>query len=496
MRLVTPFVYRKYLDYDAYERLARRASPDPRAGQAPRLRDQHQARARAAFAKSSSSCRRCSWCAADASRRCATAARCRRWRRWRARGVLPAAAVSELRDAYVFLRNLEHRLQYRDDAQTQDLPARRRRAACAGERLRLRRCRSVRGGARFASRCRRRAISTCSSARRPPTTPIRWLRCGCIARGDPERATARSPTPATTIRRRDRRAGAGARQRALSAAARRVAPALRRAGAAAAARRRGRPRTAVAVFLRLLVAAGDDQRPQRVSRAAGRASADPAAASRSWSAPARGPPTTWRATRSCSTSCSTTTCSSPSPTGTPGDASSPRTLAAAPGGRRAADRRPAPFPARADVSPAGAGPERDAVDRAPRRPPVGARRRRARGDAGMLLGAGARRRSARARSTALRDRRLRQARRQGARLRVRSGHRLPVRRSARRRGRALRAPGAADQRVAHQRDRRRTPVRDRPAPSSRRRERPAGIEPRRVSPATSADRRGRGSIRR
>ena len=30
--------------------------------------------------------------------------------------------MSSLRDAYVFLRNVEHRLQYRDDAQTHDLP--------------------------------------------------------------------------------------------------------------------------------------------------------------------------------------------------------------------------------------------------------------------------------------------------------------------------------------------------------------------------------------
>jgi glutamate-ammonia-ligase adenylyltransferase len=36
--------------------------------------------------------------------------------------ILPAAAVDELRAAYVFLRNLEHRLQYLDDQQTQVLP--------------------------------------------------------------------------------------------------------------------------------------------------------------------------------------------------------------------------------------------------------------------------------------------------------------------------------------------------------------------------------------
>lgn len=38
------------------------------------------------------------------------------------RGLLPAATVAELEDAYAFLRRLEHRLQYLDDAQTQRLP--------------------------------------------------------------------------------------------------------------------------------------------------------------------------------------------------------------------------------------------------------------------------------------------------------------------------------------------------------------------------------------
>lgn len=38
------------------------------------------------------------------------------------RGLLDRQAASELRDAYVFLRNLEHRLQYLDDQQTQKLP--------------------------------------------------------------------------------------------------------------------------------------------------------------------------------------------------------------------------------------------------------------------------------------------------------------------------------------------------------------------------------------
>jgi glutamate-ammonia-ligase adenylyltransferase len=39
-----------------------------------------------------------------------------------ARGLLPRSAVAALRDAYVFLRRVEHRLQYRDDQQTHQLP--------------------------------------------------------------------------------------------------------------------------------------------------------------------------------------------------------------------------------------------------------------------------------------------------------------------------------------------------------------------------------------
>ena len=38
------------------------------------------------------------------------------------KGLLPAAAFEELSEAYVFLRRLEHRLQYLDDAQTHELP--------------------------------------------------------------------------------------------------------------------------------------------------------------------------------------------------------------------------------------------------------------------------------------------------------------------------------------------------------------------------------------
>ncbi|MEP6996465.1 MAG: bifunctional [glutamate--ammonia ligase]-adenylyl-L-tyrosine phosphorylase/[glutamate--ammonia-ligase] adenylyltransferase [Betaproteobacteria bacterium] len=120
-QLVAPFVYRKYLDYDAYDGLrdvhhqireqgrrrdhAANVKLGPggireiefitqalqlvRGGREPALRLRGTLPALAAL---------------------------------RARGLLPAAAADELIDAYIFLRNVEHRLQYRDDAQTHDLP--------------------------------------------------------------------------------------------------------------------------------------------------------------------------------------------------------------------------------------------------------------------------------------------------------------------------------------------------------------------------------------
>jgi len=121
MRLVTPFVYRKYLDFDALEGLrdvhrqireqgrrrdyAANLKLGPggireiefivqalqlvRGGRDPGLRDRGTLPALTKLG---------------------------------ARELLPASAVGELRDAYVFLRNVEHRLQYRDDMQTQNLP--------------------------------------------------------------------------------------------------------------------------------------------------------------------------------------------------------------------------------------------------------------------------------------------------------------------------------------------------------------------------------------
>ncbi|MEO8346407.1 MAG: bifunctional [glutamate--ammonia ligase]-adenylyl-L-tyrosine phosphorylase/[glutamate--ammonia-ligase] adenylyltransferase [Betaproteobacteria bacterium] len=120
--LVVPFVYRKYLDYDAYDGLrdVHRQIRDQalredhranvklgeggireiefivqalqivRGGREPDLRVKGTLPALAAL---------------------------------EARGLLPSSAAAALHDAYVFLRRTEHRLQYRDDQQTHQLPA-------------------------------------------------------------------------------------------------------------------------------------------------------------------------------------------------------------------------------------------------------------------------------------------------------------------------------------------------------------------------------------
>ena len=112
---------------------------------------------------------------------------------------------------------------------------------------------------------------------------------------------------------------------------------------------------------------------------------------------------------------------------------------------------------------------------------------------GSLLGAG---RDAPPRAAALRRDRLRQARRQGARLRLRPRHHLPLRRRRRARGGELRAPRAALQQLAQRAHLGRRPVRDRPALRPSGAERPAGVLARRASRNTRSTRPGPGSTRR
>lgn len=120
-RLVAPFVYRKYLDYDAYDGLR------DVHGQ---IREQGRRRDYAANVKlGAGGIREIEFIVQALQLVRGGREPALRLRgtlpalsALRSRGLLPTAAVAELIDAYTFLRNVEHRLQYRDDAQTHDLP--------------------------------------------------------------------------------------------------------------------------------------------------------------------------------------------------------------------------------------------------------------------------------------------------------------------------------------------------------------------------------------
>ena len=165
MQLVTPFVYRKYLDFDAYAGLrdvhrqireqgrrkdhAENLKLGPggireiefivqalqlvRGGRESALRERGTLPALAALGSL---------------------------------GLLPAPAIDELRAAYVFLRNLEHRLQYRDDTQTQDLPSDRRERDALARACRIRRARP-----RSTAPCACTAAQSCSISMRCSAAP-------------------------------------------------------------------------------------------------------------------------------------------------------------------------------------------------------------------------------------------------------------------------------------------------------------------------------------
>ena len=120
-QLVAPFVYRKYLDYDAYDGLR-----DVHR----QIREQGRQRDHAVNVKLGPGGIREIEFIVQALQLVRggrePALRLRgtlpALRALRARGLLPGGAADELIEAYQFLRKIEHRLQYRDDAQTHDLP--------------------------------------------------------------------------------------------------------------------------------------------------------------------------------------------------------------------------------------------------------------------------------------------------------------------------------------------------------------------------------------
>ena len=120
--LVTPFVFRKYLDYDAYDglrdihrQIAEQGKRNDYAqdvklgpGGIREIEFIVQALQLVRGGREAGLRARGTLAALDAIAE---------------RGLLPAEAIAALRSAYVYLRQLEHRLQYRDDRQTQMLPA-------------------------------------------------------------------------------------------------------------------------------------------------------------------------------------------------------------------------------------------------------------------------------------------------------------------------------------------------------------------------------------
>ena len=112
-------------------------------------------------------------------------------------GLIPEQQADELEAAYVFLRNLEHRLQYLDDAQTQTLPHDAGRSAAGGHRHGL----SPIGKAsrRISTACATKspASSNRSSARRRKTSPA-TRSPACAKRQRKKRRRAwRAPVTAT-----------------------------------------------------------------------------------------------------------------------------------------------------------------------------------------------------------------------------------------------------------------------------------------------------------
>jgi len=134
--LVTPFVYRKYLDYDAYDGLR-----DIHR----QIREQGTRRGHAGDIKLGAGGIR----EVEFVVQALQIVRGGRDADLRTRGTLPALdaltqrrliaphAASMLRDGYVFLRCLEHRLQYRDDRQTHRVPDDARERALVAESLGL-----------------------------------------------------------------------------------------------------------------------------------------------------------------------------------------------------------------------------------------------------------------------------------------------------------------------------------------------------------------------
>jgi glutamate-ammonia-ligase adenylyltransferase len=126
-RVVLPFVFRRYLDYNVFDALRtlhrqiREHAAKRSAGPPERANDVKLSRGGIREIEFTCSC--CRWCAAASSPSCAPGPRWMRCSAWQA-GLMPQGNGRALAAAYEFLRRVEHRIQYLDDQQTHVLPTR------------------------------------------------------------------------------------------------------------------------------------------------------------------------------------------------------------------------------------------------------------------------------------------------------------------------------------------------------------------------------------
>ena len=126
-------MFRKYLDYDAYAGAARRAPADPRQGTRRDYADNVKL-GRGGIREVEFIVQVLQIVRGGREPALRMRGTLPAVPRIEARGLLPHGAVADAPRAYEFLRDVEHRLQYRDDQQTQSLPDDRRRAHAASPR--------------------------------------------------------------------------------------------------------------------------------------------------------------------------------------------------------------------------------------------------------------------------------------------------------------------------------------------------------------------------
>jgi glutamate-ammonia-ligase adenylyltransferase len=343
-----------------------------------------------------------------------------------ARGLLPAQAAEELKSAYVFLRNLEHRVQYLDDQQTQMLPASPADRALLAQSMGFEDERAFSAALeRHRGNVSRHFEAVFAGDSRSITHPLAAIWTGQISEADARaRLTALGYTQPDEVLQR---------LRALHESA-----AYRRMAASTQAR-------VDRLVPRLLEAAAAHPPARILPRAAARVSRGPGAAGRAGGSKPMGervlgapPDPARRADLPASLRCA----------GLARARGAPARRAGRPCRQhRAAARPPAPLQAGADAALAHAGPGRHASARDAERPLERPRLLDPATGAAPVLGRPA---HASSRRAALRRDRVWQARRQGAGLCLRSGLDLPVRRRPPGRARGLRAAVATAQHLAHQ----------------------------------------------